>query len=294
MGASALQQLLIQIESEIKEIEISETYIIPRCQKIIQKLNSSEFYKKKFMQTEFCDKAEEIFFFKNIKSAFYSKLFFYTDILNLESGRPNGKDKKKRKYLESQLDKLSEHFEANKAFYQYCRMGLCDMDDKYFTKICELGNKYDQAGGLIHCYDKLSSSHDLLYARVIANDLLQQYLAKELRQLSGINISALEKGKENEKPRVRLTWTESKAGLIELLYALHSADCINKGKVGLRELATFAERVFAINLGDFYRTFNEMKLRSNKTKFIDHLKDRLTEKMDKEEDENDFPSRKVG
>jgi hypothetical protein len=292
MVASALQHLLLQIESEIKEIETSEPLIIPRCQRIIQKLNSCEFYKKKFRQADFHDKAEEIFFFKNVKSAFYSKLFFYTDILNIESGRPNGKDKKKRKYLESQLDKLSEHFESNKAFYQYCRLGFTDMDDKYFIRISELGNRYDQTGGLIHCYDKLSSSHDLLYARVVANDLLQQYLTRELRQLTGVNISALE-GEGKDKPGVRLTWTESKAGLIELLYALHSADCINKGKVGLRDLATFAERVFAINLGDFYRTYHEMKLRSSRTKFIDLLKDRLSDKMDQEEDENDYVTRKV-
>jgi len=82
-----------------------------------------------------------------------------------------------------------------------------------------------------------------------------------------------------------LNWTESKAALVELIYALHSSNSINKGKVEIKTIAKFFENLFSIELGDVYHTFLDIRNRKiEKTKFIDLLKDSLLSKM-KEIDE---------
>jgi hypothetical protein len=88
---------------------------------------------------------------------------------------------------------------------------------------------------------------------------------------------------ESDSPS--LNWTESKAALVELIYALHSSHSINGGRVDIKRIAKLFESVFSIELGDVYNTFSEIRNRKiEQTKFIDILKDSLLSKM-KEIDE---------
>ncbi len=67
--------------------------------------------------------------------------------------------------------------------------------------------------------------------------------------------------------------------MIELMYALFASRAINDGNIEINKIADFFEAVFKINLGDYYRTYSEMKLRSNKFKFLEKLIDSLENKM---------------
>jgi len=85
-----------------------------------------------------------------------------------------------------------------------------------------------------------------------------------------------------------LNWTESKAALVELIYALHSSHSINDGRVDIKTIAELFETIFSIELGDVYHTFSEVRNRKiEQTKFIDLLKDSLLSKM-KEIDEKSW------
>ncbi|RUT79057.1 hypothetical protein DLK05_05665 [Ancylomarina longa] len=94
---------------------------------------------------------------------------------------------------------------------------------------------------------------------------------------------------ENEKfDSPQLNWTESKAALVELIYALHSSHSINEGRVDIKTIAELFESMFSIELGDVYHTFSEVRNRKiEQTKFIDLLKDSLLAKM-KESDEKSW------
>ncbi|MDM8161857.1 RteC domain-containing protein [Labilibaculum sp. K2S] len=83
----------------------------------------------------------------------------------------------------------------------------------------------------------------------------------------------------------RLKWTESKTAMVELIYALHSSQSINEGRVEIKKIAQVFESMFGVDLGDVYHIFSEVRNRKiEQTKFLDLLKDSLLNKM-KETDE---------
>lgn len=88
-------------------------------------------------------------------------------------------------------------------------------------------------------------------------------------------------GDSNQK----LTWTASKTDLVELLYGIFYTSALNNGTLNLKQIATFLETTFDISIGDFYRTYLQMRIRKNRTAFLNRMKKVLEEKMD-ELDEN--------
>ena len=115
----------------------------------------------------------------------------------------------------------------------------------------------------------------------MANDLLQVYLHDELNY---IDLSD-KKEKTQVLPKTKLTWTESKTALIELIYALQSQGVFEHSKADIKDIATYFENVFNIDLGDYYRTFLELRMRkTGRTKFMDSLKDNLNKRMDEQDE----------
>ena len=86
--------------------------------------------------------------------------------------------------------------------------------------------------------------------------------------------------KEHPPPQTKLTWTAKKTELIEILYALHAAGCFNFGKISLSQIAAYFEEVFDTTLSNFPRDFSEMRIRNDKTPFMDRLKALLKMRMD--------------
>ncbi len=77
-----------------------------------------------------------------------------------------------------------------------------------------------------------------------------------------------------------MDWTTSKTDLVELMNALVAAKAINHGDVEMKKIADAFEELFQIDLGDFYRSFTELKNRSNPVKFLEKLSDALMFKID--------------
>ena len=78
-----------------------------------------------------------------------------------------------------------------------------------------------------------------------------------------------------------MKWTSTKAALVELAYALKATGAINHGNASIRDIATHLERVFGQDLSQFYRTFQEIRIRKNsRTTFLDRLKEKLERWMD--------------
>lgn len=79
-----------------------------------------------------------------------------------------------------------------------------------------------------------------------------------------------------------LHWTAPKVALVELLYAIQASGACNDGKTTLKELKTSFENNFQINLGQYSKTYLEIRSRKaiEKTQFLDQLKKDLLEKID--------------
>lgn len=221
---------------------------------------------------------EEINFFRNVKPGILGKLIYYNKVYRIECACPLGSGKIYRNYFSNQIKELKQEFEEhifNSEFYRYYRSGRNDRDQTFFR----LGNinLYDGLNSFVFEIDHhFSTYYDYKVARIIANDLLQNYLHLKIDSIEDSNF-------KDEEATKDIFWTSSKNALVELIYAMYASGAVSHGKVGIRKLSMIAQIVFSVSLGDLHHAFHRMKTRAgSRTAFLDHLKISLEEYMDKD------------
>lgn len=99
-------------------------------------------------------------------------------------------------------------------------------------------------------------------------------------KISVLNEFIHQKDNSKKDKKYNLRWTSSKVLLVELIYALYLSKTINDGRIELQELVEFFEDIFNIDLHNHNNVIQNIKARkSNKTKFIDLLRDQLNAKL---------------
>ena len=269
---SQLQFIRLETEEQIKAAELSIKVLLS----VIDKL------KKFTLRYKFKNEADEIHFFKYFKPQFISKLIYHNRVLNIETKKPYGGEKVTRKYLNNELEKLKRFFDNNLEFYKYHRTNSTYLDHKYFIR-----GKHDIKLSLDTFYfeadHRFCTSHDYKVAKIIAHDLVQVFLEDEIASLDRKELKAQSKSEVLPKPTI--FWTGSKVALIELMYALHAEGSLNNGKIELNAIADFIEKSFGIDLGQFHRSFLELReLKTGRTKYIDTLREKLIKRMDDADD----------
>lgn len=268
--------ILSDLEEELHAISFDYDNPIHMCDKSIEStIKHLKALKALVLDNQFQNKKEEIIFFKNIKPKFTSKLIYFKKVRKLETSKPLGSKKIHREYLDQELNKLNDYFCENMEFYNYYRMGSDFMDSRIFTR-----NNFEIEYNLETFYYELdhrfSTTHDFKAATILANEIFQRYLENKIKNLSNNKSQSIQM--PNNK---KLKWTGSKTDLIELIYALHTLKVFNDGKAEIAEIAKCFEEIFDIQLGDYYRVWNEIKNRKiNKTKFIDTLSENLNKRSD--------------
>lgn len=276
-----IYKIKYNLDEKLKEIDNVQVNILKKAENSIYQINDSLKELKNYVrQNKFSSQEEEILFFKEIKPSIYSKLIYFVKIFNIESKRPNGSDKSQKRYFLKELDKLENYFSENLEFYQYMRNDMTFLDDKYFVR-----GKLDirlHVDTFIYDADQgFSTSHDYKASKILANDLLSVYLKSELSILERKEYAT---NKSFSIPKGKYTWTDSKIALTEFIYAIHSARSINCGNIDIKELASFMESLFNIDLGDYYRDYLQIKGRQNPTKYLDSLKAALIKRMDEQDE----------
>ncbi|MFY0482487.1 RteC domain-containing protein [Flavobacterium sp. PLA-1-15] len=271
------QSLLMELEQELEQIHRAHIEPISYSEKAIKMLEAKIDKLKAYLAGyTFTTKQEEIEFFKTIKPQFASRLIYYHEIFNIEHNRPCGSGKIIRKYYRAELEKLKTFFDQNLEFYKYYRMDNNYLDNRYFLR-----GEHDIRLTLDVFYyqtdQQFSTSHDCKVAKILANDLIKIYLEYELAKLEGVAPPAQINANTSKKPK----WTAPKVSLIELIYALHTEGVFNNGTSELKEIASYMETVFEVRLGNYYRTYIEIRARkSERTRFLDALRQGLTQRMD--------------
>lgn len=271
--------LLSELNEQLNFIDLEIDNPIKKCEKAIDiSIKSKERLRVLIQKANFKSEEEEIQFFKEIKPQFTSKVIYYNTIFNIEMKKPNGGTRVLKKYYNNELIKLKAFFDNELDFYKYFRSGNIYLDYKYFLR-----GKFDIKLSLDSYYfevDKtFSTSHDFKVAKILANDLLQLYLENQLIIIENKD------EKSQHKPNVKLAWTAPKVSLTELLYALHSQGVFNNGAVDFKDIAEYFERIFEIDLGQYRRTFLEIRTRkTDRTKFITSLNETLIKRMDNADD----------
>lgn len=269
-------KLLTELEDQIRFVEQENEINLKRaelCMQISKKVVDQ--LKTFILKYKFKSTAEEIRFFRDIKPQFYSRLIYHLKIYNIETKRPNGGDKALKKYIVNELGKLKHYFDENLDFYKYYRTGANYLDHKYFVR-----GKHDIQLALSSYFfefdERFSTSHDALVSKILAHDQLQVFLEDELLYLERKE----PRHKSQDEPKAKLTWQESKTSLIELIYALQSQGAFGN-QADIKEIAAYLEYAFNIDLGDYYRTYLEIRIRkNNRTKFLSSLQETLTKRMD--------------
>lgn len=270
-------KLLTELTEQLNFIDLEIDNPIVKSEKAVEIcIKSKEELRGLIQKTNFKSEVEEIQFFKEIKPQFTSKIIYYNTIFNIEMKKPNGGTRILKKYYSNELSKLKAFFDNELEFYKYYRTGNIYLDYKYFLR-----GKFDIKLSVNSYYfetDKtFSTSHDYKVAKILANDLIQLYLENQLIMIDNKDNTE----KLQRKPNVKMTWTAPKVSLIELLYAFHSEGTFNNGAADLKDIAEYLEYIFDIDLGQYRRTFLEIKARkSDKTKFIITLNDGLLKRME--------------
>lgn len=273
--------LLNDLNNQLKFIDLEEDdaikcaeLSIDVCRKALNKL------KTLLIKHKFRAQNEEIKFFKETKPKFLAPLIYHLKIYKIESRKPNGSNEIRKKYLLHELEKLKHYFDTNLDFYRYYRTQSNYLDHKYFLR-----GKYDIRltvdSFFFEADERFSTSHDFKVAKILAHDRLQVYLEEELSNLDRKETNMI----TQEAPKVKLYWTESKTALIELIYALHSHGAFENGRADIKDIAAAFEYLFGVELGDYYRTFLELRMRkTGRTKFLHSLINSLTKKMEEAEE----------
>jgi hypothetical protein len=195
------------------------------------------------------------------------------DVFDMEINKPVGGQENKEKYLRGQLQKLKLNFNSHRGFYSYYRSGETGLDSTYFLRTKDLTDLQNPRS--IDSDPNFSTSHDYLVTRLLADKMLEERLDALLFRQDN-----LIPGKTATIPPV-LVWTASKAGLVELIYSFQSTGVFNNGRVGIRDIALGFEKLFGVELGNYYQVFNEIRLRKKgRSQLLEQLKKGLELKMD--------------
>lgn len=230
-------------------------------------------------ENNFDSTQDEIDFFKIHKPYVYGRLKFFIKIHRYALEKPNGHTKRLRKHIEEQLINIEERRKSYLDFEKYYLQNQTTLDKYYFVRgkdslelISETSHYYTDP--------EFSTSHDNMVAQIIASELLINYYNSELSYLRRKELQPFNKNSPI-KPIENLSWTANKTDLVELIYALQSSGAIQGGNVEIKLMATICEKIFSLDLGNFYRTYLEIRERKmDRTRFINHLKKNLEKRMD--------------
>jgi hypothetical protein len=123
--------LLNHLNEQLNFVDLEIDDQIKKCeQAVIMIIKSIDELKKIIIKTSFKSEIEEVYFFKELKPQFTSKLIYYNMIYKIEMKRPNGGNRILKKYYNNELLKLKAFFDNELEFYQYYRSGNSYLDYK--------------------------------------------------------------------------------------------------------------------------------------------------------------------
>ncbi|MBG7629012.1 MAG: RteC domain-containing protein [Bacteroidetes bacterium] len=230
----------------------------------------------------FSSQKDEIQFFKHQKPYIQGRLKYYTNLNTYLLKKPFASLALQSKFINTQLNKLDTDNCLLLKFVKYSRL-----NENYNDKILFLrsNNQFDLFTDTTRHSDdpEFSTNYDYLATEVTAIDLLKTYYSKELKLLKKLDPNTIV---EQVKPAIldNFSWTGTKTELVELIYALNTTGCINNGQTEMKIIIDICKELFNIELGNIYKTFNEIKDREkDPTKFLNKLTINLSKRINSEQ-----------
>ncbi|MFB9058058.1 RteC domain-containing protein [Mariniflexile ostreae] len=254
----------------IQDIQHSNTDIIKISQEAIKLCRTTLCSLRGIVKSKgFKSQKEEVQFFKKLKQIPSSYLIYYLEVYAFECQlskisiqfRQKFSDKTKNHYYQF----LMNHID----FVNYIEQGQAHLDICYFTRNQSVQIMMMHTNDYFYDLD-FYTSHDMLLTKINGYKRFIDYLEDRINGYSHVSYNS------------KLEWTSSKVALTELIYALYHSQAINNGHAEIKEIANELQKIFNFDLGDFYRTYLEIRSRKKrKTKFLDELSMCLTSELEK-------------
>ncbi|MBW2962922.1 RteC domain-containing protein [Mesonia aestuariivivens] len=268
------KQIIKDFEEQLISLQQEEYTLVAMAVKGIHSSYHSLVQLKKWLaEHEFDLLTEEINFFKNMQSIPLSYFLYFTELRTCELQKPKAGLQFQVAYLEKELKKINKFFYQYSEFANYMELGETYLDPQFFSisqgSEGTLKSLIEETPSL-----EFESNYRLLWAKIKAKHKLIDHIKATLIQLKQPHQKLPLKKVSN------LKWTASKTAMTELVYALYSARALNSGEAELKEIASALQYIFQTDVGDLYRTYTEIRARKlQPTKFLDHLKVNLEQKM---------------
>lgn len=268
------EQIITDLVSKLEKIDAHSDKILEQLEmSIVHCKQALKQMRETVIQDGFPDQECEIYFFKKLKPEIFSKMLYYLEVYDIQSKLPVAKCQCQIQYYQRRIDRINEFMQENQTELQYFKCGFCHFDKYYFTRdSSEIPIPKRNEYFLID--EKFHTWHDHTFSEIIANQMLIEYIQKELRVLDGSI------GGQQPYLKSKSKWTGKKIFLIELAYGIHHTDMVNGGNSEIKDIIEGFEQMFNIELKEYYRSFVEIKRRKiDRTKFLDLMKSKLENKM---------------
>ena len=191
--------------------------------------------------------------------------------------KPNGNKEVVKEHYKKKQVAIIDFCNNNLDFYQYYRSKAIHLDKYYFLRGHE-NYKLCHNCGLLDKDPLFSTCCDHRVAQMLAYDMLEIYLQQRLQDVERIEVVETSRASLPDNP---FRWTGTKVAAIELGYAIYAAGVLNNGNADIKEIMTYIEASFKIDLGDYYRTYLTIRERKrDRTAFLNSLIEKLLRKMD--------------
>lgn len=274
-----ISMIIDQFDVSIRKIEKSNLTVLT---KLKQKINTTQDCLNELRQevksNSFSSSKKEIHFFKHQKPYIKGRLRFYININNYLLEKPVGSKSKLRNHINLQLSKLESENYKYLDFIKYFRLEETKLDHIYFLRgVNQLEFFIDSTS--IFEDPEFRTTRDHLSAKIIAHDLLTQFYTNELESFKK-NKDKYQITEVKQLQSSDLSWTGSKTDCVELAYSLCASRAINNGDIDMKKIIKQFEIFFNINLGNFYKTYHEIKEREkDPTRFLQKLTIDLSSKI---------------
>ncbi len=274
--ATFINELYRKMKETLEQISSSSGNTLQRAEQSFRVVQDALSQLKEYIVSyTFKDDDEEIQFFKEIKPMFLRELIFFEELYHIELNQPISSAEELKGYFSKVLAGLATFFERNKTLYAYYRTGKTIYDDVFFRRDTDNDNLSVLPEYSLDADPRFSTPGSSCLAKLQAYEQLREHIQLSLNRLSDPEI------KLSPSQRERYLWTDSKTALIELAYAMYARGSVNNGKGDIKTIIAALESLFNVEVGNFYRAFQNMRIRKkNRTTYLDALKESLEKRMD--------------
>jgi len=222
---------------------------------------------------------EEIDFFKHQRPRFTCEQFYVLEIFTIEMNRPIGDRVLLKNYYEQELLFIKRFYSQYQFLYQYYKYELKELDPLLFVRGAKPSDiMLPETGDLDPLF---STSCDYLFAKFMAYERLQFYIAEELKSLEipGKLLTADINGSS-----IELKWTGETINLVELAYGIWLTGQVNNGSANITEIIEWLEGHFQVKIGTAFRRWQSISRRKKikPTKYLDQMRDAVLKRLDEE------------